>query len=183
MIEMADINRALEPLRRRVRMIASRAVLKMMSDAFTAQIKGLAGESRDGAEIFQQYGFRSIPLGGSEGILLSLGGNRDHTVVICVDDRRIQIDLKGGETAMYTDEGDSLILKRGRIAELTTQTFVVKASEKVRFETPLVESTGQMVDLCDTNPVTISQLREAHVDHTHHVNAPNSESQPPTQGL
>lgn len=96
---MADINRALEPLRRRLRMIASRAVLKMMSDPFTAQIKGLAGESRDAAEIFQQYGFRSSPQDGAEGVLLSLGGNRDHTVVICVDDRRIQLNvLKGAKS-------------------------------------------------------------------------------------
>lgn len=84
---------------------------------------------------------------------------------------------------MYTDEGDYMTLKRGRIAELNTQTFLIKASEKVRFETPLVESTGEIVDKCDENTVSISELRDGHVEHTHRINAPNSESEPPTQGL
>lgn len=147
---MIELRRALEPMQRKLRMLAGRAVLSLMSDAVTAQIKALDGEVRDGAELFQQYGFRSRPLKGAEGVLLSLGGNRDHTVVVCVDDRRYQLDLlKDGEVAMYTDEGDYLVFKRGRVAELNTQTFVVKASDGVRFETPLVKVVGGDVQADD----------------------------------
>lgn len=133
---MDNLRRALEPLQRKLRMMAGRAVLSLMQDAVSVQIKALDGEDRDGAELFQQYGFRSRPLKGAEGVLLSIGGNRDHTVVICMDDRRYQLDLlQDGEAAMYTDEGDYLVMKRGRLTTLNTHTFVINAQTAVEINT------------------------------------------------
>ena len=40
---------------------------------------------------------------------------------------------------------DSLILRNGRIAELTTGTFRVNASEKIEFNSPIVEASEQVV--------------------------------------
>lgn len=158
---MEDISRALAPLHRRLRMIAGRAVLSLMKDAVSVQVKGLAGEARDGAELFQQYGFRSRPLRGAEGILLSLGGNRDHTIIVCMDDRRYQLELlDNGECAMYDHLGKYVILKKDG-------SILVKADTKVRMEVPLLEVTGEIKDKCDSGGVTMSAMRAKHNDHDH----------------
>jgi len=155
-----DLRRAIEPLHRKLRLLAGRAVLSLMSDAFTMQIKALDGEVRDGAELFQQYGFRSQPLPGAEGILLSLDGNRDHTVVLCMDDRRYTVALVDGECAMYDDLGKYIVLKRDG-------SIVVKAATKVRMEVPLLEVTGEIHDLCDSTGRTMSSMRGIYNGHTH----------------
>lgn len=180
---MEELGRALQPLRRQLRLLASRAVLKLMKDAVSVQVKALDGEPKDDAELFQQYGFRSRPLAGAEGIMLALGGTRDHTVILCMDDRRYQVDLlKNGEVAMYTDEEDYFVLKRGRIAELNTKTFVVKASEKVRFETPMVENTGEIKDKCDSGGVTMADMRTKHNAHDHNeTNVAGGKTSKPNQ--
>lgn len=105
-----------------------------------AQVAGLAGEKID-AELIQHYGFASAPLQGAEVVLLPIGGDSGHCVVIASIDGRYRIELQPGEVAIHTDEGDYIHLKRGRLIEVVTQTLVVKASTKVRFETPLFETT------------------------------------------
>lgn len=160
---MEHLRRALEPLQRKLRLMAGRAVLSLMSDAFTSQIKGLDGEVRDGAEVFQQYGFRSQPLPGAEGILLSLAGSRDHTVILCLDDRRYTVALAAGECAMYDHLGKYIVLKKNG-------SIVVKADTKVRMEVPLLEVTGQIKDMCDGAGVTMAAMRDKHNEHTHPEN-------------
>jgi phage baseplate assembly protein V len=158
---MDTLRRAMEPMHRKLRMIAGRAVIRLMSDAVTAQVEGLADEVRDAAEVFQQYGFRSLPLPGAEGILLSLGGNRDHTVLICVGDRRYQATvLASGEMVVEDHLGKHIHLKAdGSIA--------IKADTEVRIDAPLLLCTGQVKDLCDGAGVTMADMRAAFNSHTH----------------
>lgn len=106
-------------------------------------MQGLAGESVTG-ELFQHYGFTSAPLAGAEYIAVPVGGNSKHTVVVASEDGRYRVTLKDGEVALYTDEGDSVHLKRGRIVDVVTETFLVKAGKLVRFETPRVEASGDI---------------------------------------
>jgi phage gp45-like len=43
-----------------------------------------------------------------------VGGDRNNGVVVAVGDRKFRLKgLQGGEVAMYTDEGDIIIMKRG----------------------------------------------------------------------
>lgn len=118
-----EIAKLLAPLSRRLRLVASRAVLSLISDATgmqIVQVKLLDGEVRDGIERVQNYGFTSVPLPGAEAIFLSLGADRDHGIVIAADDRRYRIKgLQGGEVAIYTDEDKAaadhrIIFKRGK---------------------------------------------------------------------
>lgn len=107
---------------------------------------GLAGESVSG-ELFQHYGFSSAPLAGAEYLVIPVGGNSKHAVVVASEDGRYRFTLKDGEVSLYTDEGDYVHMKRGRVVEVVTDTLVIKAAIKVRIETPLVELTGdQQVD-------------------------------------
>lgn len=104
-------------------------------------MKELVGERVDG-EQFQNYGSSSAPLPGAEYIVIPVGGNSKHSVVVASEDGRYRLQLQDGEVSLCTDESDYVHMKRGRLIELNTDTLVVKAKKKVRFETPLVEITG-----------------------------------------
>jgi len=106
-------------------------------------MQGLAGESVSG-ELFQHYGFSSAPLPGAEYLAVPVGGNSKHTIVVASEDGRYRITLQDGEVSLYTDEGDYVHMKRGRVVELVTDTLLIKAASKVRFETPLIEVTGHL---------------------------------------
>ena len=109
--------------------MVSRAVIKLINDAAKVQrmqIALLADEERGDVERFQQYGYTSAPHPEAEAIALSVGGSRSHMVVIAVEDRRYRLTgLEAGEVALYTDEGDKVVLKRGREIHVTAGTRVV----------------------------------------------------------
>lgn len=112
------VTRMMQPLQRRVMLMVGRAVLRAVNDDAKLQalkIELLADEVKDGTERFQEYGFTSHPHDGAEAVTVFMGGNRDHGLVIAVDDRRYRLkSLKQGEVALYTDEGQRLHLRRGR---------------------------------------------------------------------
>ena len=75
------IQKMTEGLRGRVQLMIGRAILSAISDAGkiqTAQAQLLADEVQDDVERIQEYGFASVPLPGAEGVVVFVGGNRDH---------------------------------------------------------------------------------------------------------
>lgn len=116
-----DLARLLRPLATRLANVVARAVVSLVDDSKQvqeAQISVLDGETRE-VERFQNYGFTSVPLPGSEAVVVFVGGRRDHGLAIVVDDRRYRIkNLESGEVAVYTDEGDSIVIRRGGTIEL-----------------------------------------------------------------
>lgn len=141
-------------------------------------MQGFAGEAVAG-ELFQHYGFTSAPLPGAEYIALPVGGNSKHTVVVASEDGRYRITVQDGEVALYSDEGDRVHLKRGRVVEVVTQTLLVKAGDKVRFETPLLEVTGNITSAGDITDHTrsIQADRDIYNGHTHGNSPPPSPAQ------
>lgn len=131
--------RLLERLSRRMRNIVARGVISLVRDAHkwqSTQLELLDGEVLEDAERAQQYGFSSVPHAGAEAVVLFVGADRSHPVVLAVDDRRYRVQaLKNGEVVIYTDEGDRIHLKRERTIEVTTRHFVLKAEDDVRIET------------------------------------------------
>lgn len=105
------------------------------------EMQGLAGESVS-AELAQHYGFSSAPLPGAEYVVIPIGGNSSHCVVVASEDGRYRLQLKDGEVSLYTDEGDYVHMKRGRVIEVVTDELLFKVKNKVRFETPIVEMSG-----------------------------------------
>lgn len=129
----------------------------------TLQMRLTAGEIKDELEHFEPYGYTSCPKPGAEGLALFLGGDRSHGVVVCVADRRFRLkELKPGEVALYTDEGDTFVFKRGRVVELDTMTLKVKAGDSVQFETPLIKTTGRIESDGDQVAGGISQINHVH---------------------
>ena len=115
------------------RNIVARGVLTRVDDARTmqtVQLTLLEGEVQEGAERFQSYGLSAHPLSGAEALVVFVGADRSH--------------LKPGEVCLYTDEGDSILLGRGRQITVTTQRLVIRAGESVMVETPSVSFSGNV---------------------------------------
>lgn len=168
---MKHIGRMIDPLKRRIMMMAARGIVRIVNDGLklqAIQATFMANETRNNLEHFQQYGFTHHPKPGAECVAIFLGGNRDHGIIISVDDRRYRlVGLQEGEVALYTDEGDSVILKRGKNMELNTNTLTVNAAIKARFNTPILECTGDIIDKVDTNLRSMRTMRTVYNTHTH----------------
>lgn len=131
--------RELERYGRKLRNSFARGVLNLVADGLKMQanqVQLLDGETLDNAERAQQYGFTSHPQAGAEVFVAFVGADRSHPVVLAVDDRRYRLKgLKAGEVAIYTDEGDCIILKRENHIEAKTKHFKVLAEDDFNVET------------------------------------------------
>ncbi|PTT31891.1 phage baseplate assembly protein V [Pseudomonas sp. HMWF021] len=149
---------------------------KMMQ---TLQVRLTAGELKDNVEHFEPYGLTSNPLPGAEVLTMFLGGDRSHAVVVVASDRRYRIkELKPGEVAIYTDEGDRVHFKRGRVIDIETQILNIKATVAVNFDTPEITQTGKITSAGDQIAAGISQIKHVHTN----VQAGNGNSGPPAVG-
>lgn len=167
---MRGVQQMIANLHRRVMLSVGRAVIRAVSDdpkMQELQAEILKGEVRNNLERFQNYGYTSVPHPGAEGVVVFVGGNRDHGLVVAVDDRRYRLKgLKAGEVAMYTDEGDFVHFKRGNEIHTKTKTLTsecdnatltatdsvtincvnatVNASTKTTINSPETETTGNL---------------------------------------
>ncbi len=162
------------PLHRRVSLMIGRAVLTAVKDGAARQylqFTALAGETKGDVEHFQPYGFTSHPLPGAQVVFACVAGDRGLPLALVADDPRYRLtDLQPGEVAIFTDEGDRIKLKRGRVVEIDTHRLIINASEKVRLNTPVMECSGDVIDTADTNGETMRSMRETYDIHTHNEN-------------
>ncbi|SEL24339.1 phage baseplate assembly protein V [Kosakonia sacchari] len=174
----ARINGALN----RIRMAFRGVLIRVNSggDIQTVQGKALATETLQDVEMFQQYGFTSNPPKGTKAIMLPLNGKTSHSIVIATEHAQYRLkNLKSGELAIYTDEGSHIILKRGKIIEVSCDEYIVNAknkyqvntvnydvtaSEQASFETPLLKGSDDISD----GKSTMNGMRDIYDDHTHH---------------
>jgi len=186
----AKTRQILDELRLKSQMTTARGVVSKVNDdedLQEIQVHLLAGELRDGLERFQNYGFSSYPHVGSEAATVFIGGNRDHGLVLAVDDRRYRFKVnEEGEIALYTDEGDYIYFKRGNEIEINTGTLTVNASASCTFNSPQftvnsndislngdvsvdgqLTSTGDITDNAGVNTKTMSDFRDTFNTHNH----------------
>lgn len=169
--------------------LAFRGVITLVKAAGTVQLvqmDALAGEQLQDNELFQHYGFTSNPLPGTMAIVLPIGGRTAHGIIVATEHGSYRLkNLLPGEVAIYTDEGDSVILKRGRVIEVTTQTFRVNAgtaielnapvitgnaATSVSFNTPIVNASEDVKaqgEVFDHGNKTMSGMRDTYNTHTH----------------
>ncbi|EHM48849.1 phage baseplate assembly protein V [Hafnia alvei] len=144
------IRKALSGLRLAFRGVLTRITTK--GGVQTAQVSGLAPEGLEGIEIFQQYGFTTVPPEGAMAIVLPLGGRTSHGIVIATEHSSYRLQgLESGEVAIYTDEGASIVLKRNRIIavdcdewQLNCKKYAVNASESAIFTTPELSTSKKL---------------------------------------
>jgi len=118
---MGMMDRLLEPIRRKLRLMVTRGVVKLIDDARglqELQVSGLAGELLDRVEHIQNYGFTAHPHSESDCLILNVGADRSRAIVIAADDRRYRLHLAKGEVAMYDDQGQAVkLLRTGIVIE------------------------------------------------------------------
>jgi phage baseplate assembly protein V len=193
---MSDLGKMLAPFARRLGNMLARGSVAAANGAGkmrTLQIRMMADETKDNVEHFEPYGFTSEVMPGSEPIAAFFDGDRSHGVVLVVADRRYRLTgMKSGEVALYDDQGQKVYLTRtgivinGANLPLVIQnvpTATIKAGTKVRFETPLLEVTGQIKDMSDSTGKTMLAMRSTYNGHTHHENDVHGETNNPTQQM
>lgn len=170
------ITSMLRPLRNRVYMMISRVVIEATKDnegMQTLKLSALADEERDDIERFQNYGFTSVPKEGAEGIVICPQGNREHMIVIVVDDRRFRFKaMAEGEVAMYTDEGDAIHIKRGGNIEIL-------AAATVKVKSPVVELGETATEALVKGDI----FKTLFNSHTHIGSAPGNLTTGPVQSM
>lgn len=113
------INTATAPIRRKVNLMVSRAVISSLSSdggLQLLQLKLLADEVTEDAQNFQEFGFISKPPAGTEAVALSVGGNREHVVVVATNNRAARqalASLMGTGDAMFFNNNQKYLLLKG----------------------------------------------------------------------
>ena len=110
---------ALRDIRRRLVGLAARAVIRVADDALKAQglkIEVLAGETLEGVERFGEFGITSVPPDGTEGVVIFIGGDRSHGVVVATESRAHRPrSLAAGDVTVYDSHGNQIRLRAGGI--------------------------------------------------------------------
>jgi phage baseplate assembly protein V len=172
------LSKLTEGMRAKVQLMVGRAILSAVSDGGpiqTVQAQLLADEVLDDVEHVQHYGYTSVPLAGAEGVLVFVGGNRDHGLVIATDDRRHRpIGLEPGEVAIYDDQGQEVRITRGGIVvNGAGKPVTITNASVVRMESHL-EVTGDIKDQCDGSGKTMASMRSIYNGHGHPAGGPPS---------
>ena len=109
-------------------------------------------------ELMQHYGFTSTPPAGFMYVAVPVGGKTAHAVVVATEHGTYRLKgLKTGEVAIYSDEGDSIVFKRDRLIEVSTQTFRVNAATAIEFNTPTLTANASSQVAFNTPLVAASQ--------------------------
>lgn len=171
-----DVKRIVAPLQRRILNMVARATVRKTDDSGKLQKVQLAifkDEVRDEVDRVQNYGFTSVPKTGSDAIVVYVGGSRDHGVVIATDDGSARKkELKEGEVAVYSDEGDYILLKRGNVIE-------IHSKSKLAIDSPEVTISGKLTvagTIQGSEVMTAAQTKLG--THMHPTAAPGSPSSP-----
>lgn len=118
-------------LQRRVQTMIARGTVRSVDDAFKMQLLNIDGEddfAPTRIEHWHPYGMTMHPRAGAEVLMLALGGNRDHMVVIGTADRRCRIqNMAGGEVAFHDDQGQKVHFKRDLVLVETEKRVVHKS--------------------------------------------------------
>lgn len=140
---MIDFGRLIAPYARKISNLLGRGRVTGVngkSKMRTLQIGLLAGETKDGIEHFEPYGFTSEVMEGSEPIAGFFDGDRSHGVVIVVADRRYRLtSMAPGEVAIYDDQGQVVHLKRDGIVVHSPQNLLLRTDGVLRLEGDKVE--------------------------------------------
>lgn len=185
---MRAFQTALAPLRRRVLLMVRLGVLRLVRSSLATQelqVTAFDGEAFDRVKHLLPYGLNIHPHPGSEVLLVFAGGNTSTPVAIAVGGRDHRAtDLAEGEVEIYDDQGQRIVLRRGGVTVETPFKVTVTAPEKVRFETSLLECTGDIRDRCDTaEGRSMSGMRETYDTHVHPENDSGGPTDRPTEGM
>lgn len=87
---------------------AFRGVLHLVKSADNiqkVQASGLADETLQDVELMQQFGFTSVPPTNTQAVILPIGGQTTHGIVIATESGSFRVkNLQGGSDAIFTGD-------------------------------------------------------------------------------
>ncbi len=120
---LEEINRLLNPWKRRILLMAGKAIITAVKDTGKLQVLQLEimkDELTEDVERIQEYGFSSRPPADSEAVLLCIGGDRANAVVIATDSAALRPrDLADGDSVLYNKAGVKVWAKGDLLRLLT----------------------------------------------------------------
>lgn len=119
-----SIKKLIAPLSNRVSSLVRQCKLTNINDnkqLQEVQVNAL-GSTYDKLQRLQNYGFTSVPNTEAEGLLLSIGGNSNTSIIVVMDDSRYRITgLESGDVAIYDNKGQIIKLTKDGISIETEQ--------------------------------------------------------------
>jgi phage baseplate assembly protein V len=183
----ADIDKHIARHINRIRK-AFRGVINLVNAAGAVQIvsgTGLNGEKVLSIELFQHYGYTSNPPAGTMKVVIPIGGKTSHGIIVATEHPTAR--PKGfapGESALYDDQGQMVHITRAGIFIIGAgKPVTITDTPKVRMETDLLEVTGEVKDLCDSDGRTMSGMRDIYNGHVHPENDTGGPTDAPNQGM
>lgn len=155
--------------------LAFRGVVTLVKAAGAVQFvqgEGIKGETVQGAELFQQFGYTSNPPADSMFVLLPLGGKTGHGIIIATEHGTYRLkNLASGETALYNQWGDHVKLGADRRMKLVSGVAVDIDSPSVTMSGDLAVE-GSIVaqgDVSDQGNKKMADMRTVFNGHTQAV--------------
>lgn len=126
-------SKAISPLKRKVLLMIGRGIMLAIKDSEKiqqAQASFFSGETKEDIEVFQLFGFTSHPPLNTECIMVSVGGNREHGVIIASENREFRLkDLPQGASAQYNKNGKYIKLIEDN-AEISVEKIKIENSSE-----------------------------------------------------
>jgi phage baseplate assembly protein V len=178
MADRALLERVLGPLREKILLMITRAVVRRIHDGGgQIQIEGIDGEVSDRVERWGVVGVASHPMPDTEALVVAVGGSRSHLLAICGDDRaRRPTDLAEGEIHVYAPDGSNATIKLvdGVITITADQVAVVSPDielgegsfEKLLNETALATYNGHSHPGASGPPTALMSVDTDTTSHT-----------------
>lgn len=143
------------------------------------QLRHSALEVHDRVTRVQDYGLASVPPAGTDMLTMFLGGDRGAAVAFGSSSQAHRPrDLGPGDACLHDNRGHRVQLTSGGVVIdaagddvtiLNAGTVTINASTKVRLVTPRLEVTGEIIDRCDSDGVTMESARNVYNNHHHPV--------------
>lgn len=110
-----QLNRFLQPIRRRIALLLGRALLISVDDSTNIQLIRLAmlnGEEKEGVERMQPYGLSTVPPVNSEVLIGAINGSKDQVVAIVTNNSSARVKNQSeGDVVLHRDENDRVWIK------------------------------------------------------------------------
>lgn len=148
----------IEKIVHRLKNLVAKAILSAVDDSGQIQlvkVEGLNGEVTDSVERLQNYGYTSNPPKGGEAIVVNVGANSDHPVIIVMDSGEFRKkDLKPGEVAVYDKNGSYILLREdGSIEIKPNKNYIINNGKILLGSETLSPLAGVVTGEC-LDPVT-----------------------------
>lgn len=107
-----ELGRGLEQVKAFIR----KGWIATITDSYFAQLKATDDEHYNDVELWQQFGFTSLPPSGSEALIVSAGGEGGNAAIIATQSRTNRPTIETGEAALYAQaSGSNQVIAKAKV--------------------------------------------------------------------